>query len=276
MKRFINKICHEILRFTVKIKKIRYGLNQEKRNEKIIVTFTSFPERFPNIHLCIKSLLFQSVKPDKIVLYLGCDSSNDDIEKYLKKYEKYGLTIIKDSEKNIRSHKKYFYALSQFENYIVITVDDDLIYPKDMIESLIKKYIEYPDCIIGRRVHKIVYDNDNISKYKDWVEECSNVKGPSHELFVTTGAGTLFPPKMKKDDLLNLDLIYELCPTADDVWINFIAIKNNIKRVWAENKLQMPTTIEKSQEISLVKVNVGENLNDKYVEKIVKKFNIKF
>ena len=274
MRKIINKINHELLRFYVKIKKFKYGVNKEYRDKKIIVSLTSFPARFKDIDLCIKSLLLQTVKPDKIIIYLGSDSSAEEIDKYLCKFEKYGVTFIKDEKRNIKSHKKYFYALSDFSNDIVIVVDDDLIYPPNMIQSLIEKHNLYPNCIVGRRVHKMIVENCKIKNYQDWDGECENILIPSHKLFVTTGAGTLFPPNMIKGDLLNLDFIEKYAFTADDVWINFMSIKNDVKRVWAENKLQMPTTIKQSQKFSLVKLNVEENRNDNYIKNIIQDFNI--
>lgn len=275
MRRLINKLKHEFLRIKVKFKKYRYGITDKKREKKIIISLTSFPERFKNIDLCIKSLLLQSMKPDFIIIYLGNDSTKNDINKYLKKYEKYGVTIKIDNSKNIKSYKKYYYALKEFPNDIIITVDDDLIYQKDLVKSLYETYLKYPNCIVGRRVHKIQINNKKIEKYLSWSAECNDVLVPSNQLFITTGAGTLFPPNIKKDNLLNLELIAKYASTADDVWINFISIKNNVKRVWAPNNLQMPTTIKKSQRFSLVKKNVEENYNDKYIEKIINDFNIK-
>ncbi len=275
MNKIINRLKHELLRYSVMIHKYEYGLNSNPRKEKIIISMTSFPKRFKNIKLCIKSLLLQTIKPDEIIIWLGSDSNELLISKFLRKYEKYGVTIKVDSEKDIKSHKKYYYALSKFPNDIVITVDDDLIYPKDLVKSLYNTYLRYPDCIVGRRVHKIKVDKGKINKYNLWEGECTDILTPSNCLFVTTGAGTLFPPRLNKNELLNLENIMKYSPTADDVWINFISIKNNIKRVWAPNKLQMPTTIKKSQYFSLVKKNVDENYNDIYIENIIKDFNIK-
>lgn len=275
MSRLVNKLKHEILRYKVIFHKFRYGLNNIPRKEKIIISMTTFPKRFENIDLCIKSLLLQTMKPDKIIIWLGSDSDEFMISKYLRKYEKYGITIFVDSDLNIKSHKKYYYALNNYPNDIIITVDDDLIYPFDMVESLYNMYLKYPKCIVGRRVHKITFENNKISKYNNWITECNDTLIPSNQLFITTGAGTLFPPYLKKDDLLNVELMMKYAPTADDVWINLISIKNNVKRVWAPNNLQMPTTIKKSQHFSLVKKNVEENYNDIYIEKIVNDFNIK-
>ena len=111
MSRLVNKLKHEILRYKVIFHKFRYGLNNIPRKEKIIISMTTFPKRFENIDLCIKSLLLQTMKPDKIIIWLGSDSDEFMISKYLRKYEKYGITIFVDSDLNIKSHKKYLRIL---------------------------------------------------------------------------------------------------------------------------------------------------------------------
>ena len=51
--------------------KAGYGLNTEHREETYIVSITSFPARINEIWITIETLLRQSFKPDKIILWLG-------------------------------------------------------------------------------------------------------------------------------------------------------------------------------------------------------------
>ena len=49
----------------------KFALNQqEKRDKRVIVSLTSYPDRMYDIHYCLYSLLNQTFKPDKIILYL--------------------------------------------------------------------------------------------------------------------------------------------------------------------------------------------------------------
>ena len=45
-----------------------FGLNNQYRDKKVIVSLTSFPERISELKYTIFSLLNQSFKPDKILL----------------------------------------------------------------------------------------------------------------------------------------------------------------------------------------------------------------
>lgn len=48
----------------------------------------------------------------------------------------------------MRAHGKYHYAMQDFPNSIIVTVDDDMIYPNDTIESLWNAHVKYPNCVI--------------------------------------------------------------------------------------------------------------------------------
>ena len=46
-------------------------LNTEKREKKIIATLTTYPARINCVHLAIKSIMLQTYKPDRIILWLA-------------------------------------------------------------------------------------------------------------------------------------------------------------------------------------------------------------
>ena len=46
-------------------------LNTKKRNDKIIVSLTSFPGRIHLVHKTIQTILLQSIKPDLVELWLA-------------------------------------------------------------------------------------------------------------------------------------------------------------------------------------------------------------
>lgn len=41
-------------------------------------------------------------------------------------------------DEDIRSHKKYWYAISEYPGMSIITVDDDIIYSSDTIKDLVE------------------------------------------------------------------------------------------------------------------------------------------
>ena len=97
---------------------------------------------------------------------------------------------------------------------------------------------------------------------------------PTHELLATTGAGTLFPPNAYKNEDLDFNRIKEYALFADDIWLKMMAVKNNVKVVWAGNFFQMPTEVNLEKNDTLSSVNVNENRNDEYINKIMKDFKL--
>jgi len=49
----------------------RYGVNTDRRPAELIVSLTTIPERIGKVHLGIDCLLRQSVRPDRVILWLN-------------------------------------------------------------------------------------------------------------------------------------------------------------------------------------------------------------
>ena len=245
-----------------------YKTNSIERLKKIIISLTSYKFRLKNLNLIIHSILNNTMKPSKIILTLFRDD-----QKYLTKevQEMINNKIIEliITDKDLKSHKKYFYAMKEYRDYAIITIDDDIIYTNDLIESLYNSYIENPNCIHARRVHKIMTINNKILPYENWLMEYTFELNPSFDLFATLGGGTLFPPNILNISDENIKEIYK-CITSDDIYIKYLSRKNNIKIVWVPNKFPMGLgTIndKKNENTPLFKINVqGKKLNDYYLK----------
>ena len=56
---------------------------------------------------------------------------------------------------------------------------------------------------------------------------------PSTQFFATTGAGCLFPPGSGDSRAFNKEKIFELCPYADDIWMNLMVLAKGVRTVCA-------------------------------------------
>lgn len=195
--------------------------------EKIIVSLTSYKERFNYLPICLNSIQNQDIKPDKIELYLDKDDHLNDLPSSLMSFK--NLDIIQ-TNKNLKSHSKYFYAIQkQKENELIITIDDDVIYDNKMITRLYNYHTHNPKCVIANRVHKIKKENNKVLTYNEWEFEYKNSNKPSLDLFATGVGGVLYPPQcMDETELFRDDIIQNLCLYQDDIWLKFMQLLRKI------------------------------------------------
>jgi len=248
------------------------------RETPIVVSLTSYPARFSTLHLCLKSIFNQTLQADKIVLYLDKTVSLQDVPKKILDMRDKGLEIRTICE-NIKPHNKYFYAMQEFSNAIIITVDDDALYSKDCIESLYRNFKKYPNCISARRVHKTTHLLDGtIAPYRLWDLEYKKIATPSSDLMATGVGGVLYPPHIfnTNSDYFKIENIQNHCLNADDVWLMFIENREGIKVCWAPNKHPSPYPIisDKINDFALSNDNVENNRNDYFIEKCQSFFKI--
>ena len=183
--------------------------------------------------------------------------------------EEYGVEF-RFTADDLRPHKKYFYAMREFPEACVITVDDDLVYSEDMIASLMKYHKKYPDAVCARRVHQMAFDEENhLKPYQEWEYEYRVEGEPSHMLFATGGGGTLYPPGCLPEDAFDIRNIKRFCQNADDIWLKVMELLAHKKVVWVKNKYVMPLEIAHSQGLALNTGNVLEGHNDMYLERLM-------
>ena len=229
---------------------------------KVIVSLTSFPARIDKVYLCVNSILRQKVRATEIILWLAETQfpEGKGIPNSLLNLEKYGFKIKFCDD--IRSYKKIFYTAQEYKNAILITVDDDTLYPEDWLERLINTYKEYPECVCCYRAHKIVLRDGEIAPYSEWIGLSPDEKGPDMRLIPIGVGGVLYPPDYFENVDFDVETIRKLCPTADDLWLKVIGIKNRYKAVKVDANSKEWFTIVSSQKKALMKTNVGMNMND--------------
>lgn len=225
------------------------GVTGDKKG--LIISLTSFPQRMYEIHFTIYSLLTQTVKPAKVILWLGEEqfpNKEKDIPEKVLKLKENGLTI--GWYKNLRSYTKLIPALENYPNNIIVTADDDIYYEKDWLEKLLKSSEENKDCIICHRAHRVKINKDALAPYKKWPKKIKSNKA-SYLNFLTGVGGVLYPPNCLYKDVLNKELFIELAPKADDVWFWAMAALNHTKTVVAKNCIRELTYVNPERERGL-------------------------
>jgi hypothetical protein len=156
-------------------------LKDEKK--KIIVSLTSWPKRIFNVATVINSLLNQEIKPDLIELNLSIlefPKKEKNLPKDLNLLLKNNKNIeINWTQENTGVFKKIIPTIQKFYgmDYYLLSVDDDWIYSKRYIKTMIyyiEKYNADSFClgrskVIGNRMiyKSIAFELDFITKLTD-------------------------------------------------------------------------------------------------------------
>ena len=244
-----------------------------KSNERVkslIVSLTSFPERIPTLHHTLKSLLGQSLSPEKIVLWLAVDQFPQKLKSLPKQVtDLMPLGVEIKWCEDIKSYKKLVPSLRKYPDKCIVTADDDIIYPRFWLEKLWATHLEFPKCIIAHRARVIKHRMKRLCMYKTWPILVHAMTPEKYFVLPTTGGGVLYPPKSFNLETLDDKVFMDVAPHADDLWFWAMSVlaKKEVKHVFAyESTLNLA---KGSQEISLSQFNVQQSQNDVQLKKIL-------
>ena len=188
-----------------------------KMENKIIISITSYPLRINTVHITINSLITQTIKADKIILWLAKEqfpNLEQELPQPLINLKKYNFSI--EWYHDIRSYKKLIPALKKYPDAIIVTADDDNIYQSTWLEKLIASYKQHPNDIHAHRVTKFFYHNGF-----DAIGGGSFYANASYLNKLVGVGGVLYPPHCFSQNILNESLMMQLAPTNDDQWFTF-------------------------------------------------------
>jgi len=253
------------------------GVSSQKYfNEEIIVSLTSYDKRINDVYLPIESIMSNSTKPNKIVLWLGENMKNCPLPETLKNQQKRGLEI--RFTKDIRSYTKLIPSLKEFPNDTIITIDDDVLYPCDTIETLLNAHKKNSNLIYARRMHRIIVGADNIRPYQKWDWEIQDDK--ISPLNFPTGIGAvLYPPKCFSEEVFNENVFGDICKFADDIWFKAMSLLNgvNSQKVNTENSRKefgISGFLENEPMNVLGLWNKNRTMNDIQLKAVFDKYNL--
>ncbi|MFY0672423.1 MAG: hypothetical protein JXQ87_03425 [Bacteroidia bacterium] len=260
-------------------RKPKIALNKKSEDDgdeiEIIASLTSFPSRINSAHVSIEGIFSQTIRPNRVILWLATEqfpNEKKDLPQTILNLEFRGLEIRFCDD--IRSHKKYHYAIQENPNSLIVTFDDDLYYPKGIIKNLLTLHKKYPNCVVATRTHKMTFKQENLLPYKNWLHNYNKEK-PSLFLMHTSGAGTLFPATIPFDsEFFNKDLFMKLSPKSDDVWMKVNLIRLGVKVVTNDTFNKDPITVKAAFSTSLVKTNSFEGGKDEQMKKVLEYFKL--
>jgi len=206
--------------------------------KNLVASVTTLPSRLNLIHYAIESIFAQTIKPEKIILWITDDTDRNLVQtEELQNLQSRGLEI--RFVKDVGPHTKLFYALRSYPDASIMTFDDDIVYPINMIQTLFMQHLRFPKAVIGNWVRELAFDNGKVmgirkgqlltppNLYKDLEQAKRFEPKPSLAGFPYGTSGVLYPPKALHSRVFEIDTFKKLCPKEDDIWFRAMGILNN-------------------------------------------------
>lgn len=232
---------------------------------RVIVSVTSFPARIPYIAPALETIVRQVAPEDKVVLWLGdtqFPNRLNDVPGEVAAYStERGGKIEFRYVRDVRSFTKLLPALAQFPDDSIITLDDDTLYPETVIPMLKAESEKHPHDII---VHCC---SDLYQVRGQWHRTSGNVGfkvGIPFLRIVTGGGGVLYPPYALDPLAMDADLALRLCPTNDDIWFWFCAVRRGTHvRCVQKGNIYLERVLAASTQGALCEINEvdGDRVN---------------
>lgn len=256
MKKIINLIlvCTHRILFRIRYYKLhqyplRYYVKRAQKlprvdcKDRVVVTFTTIPERINMIDIMLKSMLDQTVLPDKIYLCIPeifkRTQTKYNIPEWLKQIPLLKIiTADKDYGPATKSIPGWLKERHN-DNTRIITVDDDHVYSRYTIESLVAWSDKFPSAELGFKgtmVPKDYLPSDVMHGLKISLDKLCIASSPNINLlykvdYLLGHAGVIFRAGFLNESILN----YSEAPAEaffdDDVWLGGHLDQANIDRL---------------------------------------------
>lgn len=213
--------------------KIIKAINRQK--QRVVISLTTTPYRIDKIRDTLDSLLNQSINVDQIYLNIPYVLQRDNIQynipEWLQNYP--GITINRVDD--FGPITKLLPALEKESdpNTIIITVDDDVWYPRHVVRDLVGYSLQHPQVAVTP-IH-IDYKVDEEQQFK---KVKYRFKHGSKASLVVGAAGVAYRRDFFKPDFVQfITTLPEQCKLSDDLTISMYLRRNHI---------DIEQTIEKS------------------------------
>jgi hypothetical protein len=225
---FNNFLQHQIERY------MRFAL----QNQNIVVSMTTTPQRILQIEPYIQTILNQNVTISKVYLNIPHkfkrNNSNYDIPEWLKQHPK--ITILRTMDYGPAT--KLLGLLEQIQlrpDDIIITLDDDAVYPSNLVLHLAYKSLRNPKIAVGASGANIMYDanNDVDTKYLFGLEH--RYKKSEYVDVLQGYAGIAYRAAFFDNSIFALMEYPPECIASDDLYFAFYLAQRKIERYSIQN-----------------------------------------
>lgn len=202
-------------------------LPEVKNDSNVTVSLTSHSKRVSDFApFAIYSIFHQTMLPNRIVLNINQDKWNEkNLPELIKKLEIAGLEV--NFCEDVGPHTKLLPAMQKYPEDVIITVDDDVYYDKELVEELVntRKVSGKKNVVVCRTAKEIAFKDGKMLPYSQWPEATSDSMA---YLSPYGWSGMLYSPHCFTDEVFNKSVYQTLCPKADDIWFTIMELIGNV------------------------------------------------
>jgi poly(ribitol-phosphate) beta-N-acetylglucosaminyltransferase len=202
----------------------------------LVVSLTTLAHRLPTVHLAIESILSQSLRPERIVLWVSPELHPQALaQPALQAQGQRGLDI--RAAVDVGPHTKLIHALAAFPQASIVTVDDDIIYPLNALQALWDMHRRHPEAIVANWARRLAFDDQGRVRgvragplltppTLESEIESPHRHDPTPDLlaFPYGTGGVLYPPHSLHPMVADVATFRRLCPKEDDIWFKAMAM----------------------------------------------------
>lgn len=238
---------------------------------KYFASMTTYPARFKSALTAIKSISNQTKPPYALVINISEEDWKAAQLDFIRqaKFAFKGWLIVEPCI-NLKPANKIIPTAQKHGDNIIITFDDDIVYPVDRAEKLLEKHREYRDYPIAFRTRKVTFDKNHAAAYGSW-HLSYDIEGPNKLNFPTSVSGSLYPSNFFPNSFFDIEKYIELSHNNDDIWTYFHVLLKGSAFVKGGKEI-VPPGVPGSQESALWKNNVSKGGNDAIISGLEKEY----
>lgn len=229
-----------------------------------VVSLTTVGDRINTVYLAIESIALGSVLPSRLILWIDNEEALKNRPDSIRRLEARGLEV--GASQNYGPHTKYYPYLLATDKFAVplVTADDDVLYAKWWLQGLIDANRNRDDLVNCYRAHVIMIEEGQFKSYQLW-KSCRSTEA-SFLHFATGVSGCIYPIPLLTRLKAAGSVFQQLCPKADDIWLNVNALRGGFKvkqiRSWS---IRFPL-IPETQSTGLLHTNFHRSQNDEQIK----------
>ena len=229
-----------------------------------VVSLTTVGDRINTVYLAIESIASGSVLPSRLILWIDNEEALKNRPDSIRRLEARGLEV--GASQNYGPHTKYYPYLLATDKFAVplVTADDDVLYAKWWLQGLIDANRNRDDLVNCYRAHVIMIEEGQFKSYQLW-KSCHSTEA-SFLHFATGVSGCIYPIPLLSRLKAAGSVFQQLCPKADDVWLNVNALRGGFRvkqiRSWS---IRFPL-IPETQSTGLLHTNFHRSQNDEQIK----------